>query len=114
MFEEDLKMFAPLNMRRGLTEDQIRATEDPMKAPFAGLPTLEEAVAQGAWLCGPPETIIESLMAIQSMYPGMEEINMGHAVGTSQSVILEQLERFAKEVMPTFKNQVAEPDPADK
>ena len=31
---------------------------------------------------------------------------MGSVIGTPQRVICEQLERFATEVMPAFKNQV--------
>ena len=59
----------------------------------------------GSWLCGPPELIIEKLKQIQGRYPGLEEVNVGQPVGTPQSVILEQLEWFAKEVMPTFKGK---------
>ena len=103
-FEENLKMFAPLGFVRGLTEDQIEAAGDPRRARSAGLPTLKQAVDGGAWFCGPPESIIEKLMAIQEKYPGLESVNVQQAIGTPQSVILEQLERFAKEVMPAFKD----------
>ena len=103
-FEENLKMFAPLGFVRGLTEDQIEAAGDPLRARSAGLPTLKQAVDVGAWFCGPPESIIERLMAIQEKYPGLESVNVQQAIGTPQSVILEQLERFAKEVMPAFKD----------
>lgn len=103
-FEENLKMFAPLGFVRGLTEEQIEAAGDPRRARSAGLPTLKQAVDAGAWFCGPPESIIEKLMAIQEKYPGLESVNVQQAIGTPQSVILEQLERFAKEVMPAFKD----------
>ena len=33
-------------------------------------------------------------------------MNIGNVIGTPQSVILEQLEWFAKEVMPAFKGKV--------
>jgi alkanesulfonate monooxygenase SsuD/methylene tetrahydromethanopterin reductase-like flavin-dependent oxidoreductase (luciferase family) len=107
LFEENLKMFAPLGFVRGLTDDQITATADPARARQAGLPTLREAVATGSWLCGPPEAIVEQLMAIQAKYPGLEEINVGQPVGTPQRIILEQLERFAQSVMPAFKAATA-------
>ena len=62
----------------------------------------------GAWLCGPPERIIERLMELQDQYPGLEEVNVGCTVmSTTQEVIVEQLERFAHEVMPAFKHQTA-------
>ena len=104
-FEENMKMFAPLGFVRGLTNQQIADLGDPAKARHAGLPTLEEAVAGGSWLCGPPESIIEKIQDIQERYPGLEAINVGSVVGTPQNVILEQLEWFGTEVMPVFKNQ---------
>jgi alkanesulfonate monooxygenase SsuD/methylene tetrahydromethanopterin reductase-like flavin-dependent oxidoreductase (luciferase family) len=107
LFEENLKMFAPLGFVRGLTDDQITATADPARARQAGLPTLREAVAAGSWLCGPPEALVEQLMAIQAKYPGLEEINVGQPVGTPQRIILEQLERFAQSVMPAVKAATA-------
>ena len=102
-FEENMKMFAPLGFVRGLTDDQIDALGDPDRVYAANLPTLEQAVEGGSWLMGTPEQVTEQLMAIQKQYPGLEEINVGMPVGTPQSVIIEQLEQFAEEVMPEFK-----------
>jgi alkanesulfonate monooxygenase SsuD/methylene tetrahydromethanopterin reductase-like flavin-dependent oxidoreductase (luciferase family) len=112
-FEENMKMFGPLGFVRGLTDDQLSALADPKRARSAGLPTLEQAVQAGSWLVGPPETIIEKIQAIQERYPGLEEINVGSVIGTPQKVICEQLEIFANEVMPTFKNQLKVAAPAD-
>ena len=103
-FEENMKMFAPLGFVRGLTDDQIEALGDPDRVYTAGLPTLEQAVEGGSWLIGTPEQVTEQLMAVQKQYPGVQEINVGMPVGTPQSVIIEQLEQFAEEVMPAFKN----------
>ncbi len=103
-FEENMKMFAPLGFVRGLTDDQIEALGDPDRVYTAGLPTLDEAVEGGSWLIGTPEMVTEQLMSIQKQYPGLQEINVGMPVGTPQSVIIEQLEQFAEEVMPAFKN----------
>ena len=103
-FEENMKMFAPLGFVRGLTDDQIEALGDPDRVYTAGLPTLDEAVEGGSWLMGTPEMVTEQLMSIQKQYPGLQEINVGMPVGTPQSVIIEQLEQFAEEVMPAFKN----------
>ena len=102
-FEENLKLFGPLRLHRGLSEEQIRDISDPVRAPHAGLPTMEGAVASGAFLCGPPELVVEQLKGLERQYPGLERINLSHPVGTPQQVILEQLERFAKEVMPEFQ-----------
>ena len=106
-FEENMKMFAPLGFVAGLSDEQIAAVADPRKAWSAGLPTLEDAVEAQSWLCGPPDTIIEKLMALQERYPGLERVNVGSVVGTPQSVVTEQLQRFGEEVMPAFAGQVA-------
>ena len=111
-FEENMKMFAPLGFVRGLSADQLAAVGDPRRARSAGLPTLDQAVAAGSWLCGPAELITEKLMNVQERYPGLASVNVGQVIGTPQSVILEQLQRFSEEVMPAFKDQAAEPTTA--
>jgi alkanesulfonate monooxygenase SsuD/methylene tetrahydromethanopterin reductase-like flavin-dependent oxidoreductase (luciferase family) len=112
-FEENMKMFAPLGFVRGLTPEQIDAIADPRRARSAGLPTLEQAVQAGSWWCGPPELMIEKIQNLQDKYPGLAQINVGSVIGTPKKVILEQLEIFAKEVMPTFKNSLQVASRAD-
>ena len=106
-FEENMKMFAPLGFVAGLTDAQIAAVADPRKARSAGLPTLEDGVEAQAWLCGPPDLIIDKLMALQERYPGLEQVNVGSVVGTPQSVVTEQLQQFGEEVLPAFTGQAA-------
>ena len=112
-YEENLKMFGPLRLTRRLSDQQIRDISDPKRAPFAGLPGMQEAVDTGAFLCGPPEQIIEQLKRLEERYPGLECVNVGQPVGTPQSVILEQLQWFAEEVMPAFKGKVEAAVPAE-
>jgi alkanesulfonate monooxygenase SsuD/methylene tetrahydromethanopterin reductase-like flavin-dependent oxidoreductase (luciferase family) len=107
-FEEWMKMFAPLGFVRGLTDEQVRALADPALARQTKLPTLAEAVKSGAWIVGPPERIVERLLELQDIYPGLEEVHVGQVVGTDERVILEQLERFSREVMPAFKTASAQ------
>jgi alkanesulfonate monooxygenase SsuD/methylene tetrahydromethanopterin reductase-like flavin-dependent oxidoreductase (luciferase family) len=102
IFEEHMKMFAPLGFVGGLSEAQIRATADPVQARQANLPTLADAVRANSWLIGPPEQIIAKLRAVEAAYPGLEEINVGLPVGATQQAILDQLELFASKVMPAF------------
>ena len=103
-FEENMKMFAPLGFVRGLSGDQMAAlAQGSSKARSAQLPTLEEGVKAGSWLCGPSEMVTDKLLDVQTRYPGLEQVNVGSVIGTPQNVILEQLERFGKEVMPEFK-----------
>ena len=103
-FEENLKMFGPLRLHRGLTDEQIEVMGDPRRAPDGGLPNIEEAVEKQAFLTGPPERIIEQLKGVEAEYPALERIGVSHPMGTPQSVITEQLEWFGREVMPAFKN----------
>jgi len=112
-YEENVKMFGPLRLHRGLSERQMIEIADRKLAPNAGLPTLEAAVKSGAFLAGPPDLIIEQLKTVEKNYPGLETLDVGHPVGTPQKVILEQLEWFAKEVMPAFKGKVEAAVPAD-
>jgi alkanesulfonate monooxygenase SsuD/methylene tetrahydromethanopterin reductase-like flavin-dependent oxidoreductase (luciferase family) len=104
-YEENLKMFGPLRLVRALTDQQIEDMADPKKAPTAGLPKIEQAVASGGVLCGTPEQIIEHLKTIEASYPGLERVMVSHPVGTPEAVILDQLQRFADEVMPAFQRQ---------
>ncbi|HCL25154.1 MAG TPA: hypothetical protein DHW65_02245 [Dehalococcoidia bacterium] len=102
-FEENMKMFAPLGFSRGLSDAQITALGQGSQARTANLPTLEDGIKAGSCLCSPPELVAEKIDDLQKRYPGLEQINAGCVIGTPQNVILEQLERFGKEVMPNFK-----------
>ncbi|MCZ6892211.1 MAG: LLM class flavin-dependent oxidoreductase [Chloroflexi bacterium] len=108
-FEENLKVFGQLRLVRSLTDKQIEDMSDPMRAPYADLPTLEDAVKAGAVLCGSPEQIIESLMALENRYPGLQRVSMGQPVGTPSKVILHQLEWLASDVLPAFVERAAAP-----
>ena len=96
-------MFAPLGFVRGLSDEQIDALADPAKAVSASLPTIEDGVAAGSWLVGPPERIVEQLQEIQERLPGLEAVNLGPVVSTSKSVTLEQLDALGREVIPAFR-----------
>jgi hypothetical protein len=92
-----------------MTEQQLSDLADPKKAPTAGLPTIEAAIEAGAWLCGPPEHIIERLKKLQDKFLNLEHFHLGCTrIGTSLDVILEQLERFVTEVMLKFKARKVE------
>ena len=112
-YEENLKMFGPLRLVRDLSDEQIDAMSDPSRAPTADLPRIDNAVRTGGFLAGPPDLIIEQLHNIEDAYPGMERVSVSQPVGTPQSVIIEQMEQFAEEVMPDFAGRTAELVPAD-
>ena len=102
-FEEHMKMFAPLGFVRGLSDEQIEALADPAKAVTASLPTIEDGVAAGSWLVGPPERIVAQLQEIQQRLPGLSAVNLGPVVSTSKAVTLEQLEALGRDVIPAFR-----------
>ena len=102
-FEENIKMFAPLGMVPGISDAQLEAMGDRKKAPLmTGVPTVEDAIGAKAWYAGPPEGFIELLMELQEGYPGLERVLLNFQIGTPQAMMVEQLDWFAKEVMPAF------------
>jgi alkanesulfonate monooxygenase SsuD/methylene tetrahydromethanopterin reductase-like flavin-dependent oxidoreductase (luciferase family) len=108
--EENLKMFGELRLARALTDEQIAAMRDPKLAATTKLPRIEDAIKAGGVLCGPPEQIIEDLKSLERRYPGLDRVLVQEWVGVPKTVCLEQIERFATEVMPAFqKAKVAEP-----
>ena len=107
-FEEHLKVLGPLGIVRGLSQEQARALASPAAASTPGLPTVETAAAEHAWLCGSPEDVIAYLKELEERYPKLEHIYVSSCIGTPSAVLLEQLERFAKEVMPAFVSRPAD------
>ncbi len=103
-YEENMKMFGELRLVRALSEEQIAAMRDPRLAANTKLPRIEDAVAAGGFLAGTPADIIETLKAVEKRYPGLNRVSCSMALGTPLTVALEQLNRFAKEVMPAFKD----------
>src|SRR4029077_16635412 len=102
-YEENMKMFGELRLVRALTEEQIEAMRDPRLVPNVKLPRIEDAVKAGGFLAGTAADIIEQLKAVEARYPGLERVSCGMALGTPLAVALEQLDRFASEVMPAFR-----------
>ena len=108
-YEENMKLFGELRLVRALSDQQIEAMRHPQTASSlqeAGvkLPTIEDAVNAGGFLCGRPDDIIAQLKALEERYPGLERVTVSQAIGVPLAVALEQLERFATDVMPTFKS----------
>ena len=102
-YEENLKMFGPLRLVRALSDEQIEIMSDPSRAPTADLPRVEDAVAAGGVLAGPPDLIIQQLIELEKLYPGLDRVSVSHPMGTPETVITEQLQQFSEEVMPAFK-----------
>src|SRR5262249_30276927 len=86
-----------------ITEEQIEIMRDPKRAPTAKLPRIEDAVKAGGFLCGNADDLIEHIKALEKKYPALDRISVSLSVGVPEKVALEQLDRFAKEVIPAFK-----------
>ena len=96
-----------LRLVRALSDEQIAAMRDPRLAATTKLPRIEDAVKAGGFLAGTPADIIEQLKAVEKRYPGLDRVSCSMALGTPLAVALEQLDRFAKEVMPAFRTATA-------
>jgi alkanesulfonate monooxygenase SsuD/methylene tetrahydromethanopterin reductase-like flavin-dependent oxidoreductase (luciferase family) len=100
-FEEHSKVMAPLGMLR-YSEEHVRAVAARQaQSPTAA--SLENGVRNRSWLCGPPADLVAYLKEVEARYPGLEEILFAFAIGTPRALMVEQLERFAGEVMPAFR-----------
>src|SRR6266853_5756204 len=102
-YEENMKMFGELRLARALSDEQIAAMRDPSLAATTKLPRIEDAVKAGGFLAGTPADIIEQLKAVEKRYPGLDRVSCSMALGTPLAAALEQLDRFANEVMPAFR-----------
>ncbi len=100
-FEEHAKFMAPLGMLR-YSEEQVKAVA-ARQAQSPTMASLENGVANRSWLCGPPSHIIGYLKDVEARYPGLQHIMIAWALGTPRALMLEQLTRFAREVMPAFR-----------
>ncbi len=103
-YEENMKMFGELRLVRALSDEQIAAMRDPALAGTVKLPKIEDAVKAGGFLAGTAEDIIEQLKAVEKRYPGVDRVICATPLGTPLDIQLEDLDRFAKEVMPAFSN----------
>ena len=106
-YEENMKMFGELRLVRALSDAQIAAMRDPLLAATTKLPRIEDAVQAGGFLAGTPADIIAQLKAVEQRYPALNRVSCSLALGTPLGVALEQLTRFAKDVMPAFKTELA-------
>src|SRR5437660_5815061 len=102
-YEENMKMFGELRLVRALSDEQIAAMRDPRLAANTKLPHIEDAVKAGGFLAGTPTDIIEELKAVEKRYPDLDRVVCSMALGTPLDTALEQLDRFATEVMPAFR-----------
>jgi alkanesulfonate monooxygenase SsuD/methylene tetrahydromethanopterin reductase-like flavin-dependent oxidoreductase (luciferase family) len=98
--EEHAKVMAPLGMLRYSEEHARAVAARQPQSPTAA--TLENGVRNRSWLCGPAADIVGYLKDVERRYPGLDHVMIGWAIGTPRNLMVEQLTRFAREVMPAF------------
>src|SRR5205807_425727 len=103
LYEEHVKMFAPLGFVPGLTPDQIAAVARRGNWDAAGVPKVEHFMGLGSWFAGTPDDLVVHLKGIEEKYPGMEHINFSSPLTTPKDIMLEQFQVVAEEVMPHFR-----------
>ena len=59
----------------------------------------------GGFLAGTAEDIIEQLKAVEKRYPGIDRVMCSTPLGTPLDIQLEDLDRFAKDVIPAFRTE---------
>jgi alkanesulfonate monooxygenase SsuD/methylene tetrahydromethanopterin reductase-like flavin-dependent oxidoreductase (luciferase family) len=99
-FEEHAKFMAPLGMLRYSEEHVTAVAARQAQSPTGA--TLDNGVRNRSWLCGPAADIVAYLEEVQARYPGLEHVMIAWALGTPREVMIEQLGRFSREVMPSF------------
>jgi len=107
LYEEHVKMFAPLGFVPGLTPEQVAAVARRGGWSAAGVPPVEHFIKLGSWFAGSPDDLIAFLKGIEEKYPGMEHINLSSPLTTPKDVMLEQFQIVAEEVMPHFRGRAA-------
>jgi alkanesulfonate monooxygenase SsuD/methylene tetrahydromethanopterin reductase-like flavin-dependent oxidoreductase (luciferase family) len=101
-YEEHVKMFAPLGFVPDITPAQVEATKQRGGWDKAGVPTLEHYIKLGSWFAGTPQQLIEHLKGIERRFPGLQTINLSTSICTPKTVMQEQFQWVAEEVMPAF------------
>ena len=102
LYEEHVKIFAPLGFVPGISPEGVRAASRRGGWYENGVPRLEHFMDLGAWFAGTAEELVERLKQLEERYPGMEHINLSTSMGTPTAQMLEQFDRVAKDVMPAF------------
>jgi alkanesulfonate monooxygenase SsuD/methylene tetrahydromethanopterin reductase-like flavin-dependent oxidoreductase (luciferase family) len=103
-YEENMKMFGELRLVRALSDEQIAAMRDPKLAAATKLPRIEDAVRAGGFLTGTHDDIVEQLKAVEKRYPGIDRVICATPLGTPLEIQLEDLDRFATQVIPAFRD----------
>jgi alkanesulfonate monooxygenase SsuD/methylene tetrahydromethanopterin reductase-like flavin-dependent oxidoreductase (luciferase family) len=102
IYEEHVKMFAPLGFVPGLSSAQIEAVARRGGWDREGVPSVEHFMKLGSWFAGTPAQLVELLKTFDEKYPGIQHVSLSSPIGTPKATMLEQFQWVAEEVMPHF------------
>src|SRR5437588_8419628 len=107
LYEEHVKMFAPLGFVPGLTPEQMAAVAQRGGWDAAGVPTIEHYMKLGSWFAGTPDDLVAHLKGFEERYPGMQHINLSPPLTTPKDTMVEQYRMVGELVMPHFRSRPA-------
>jgi len=85
------------------------ADEEGKSWMYGRIPSLEESIAQGAWLVGTADEVASDLEGLQREL-GLEYLSIfPHFPGMVREQAIEQMERFARDVRPRLLATAAQP-----
>jgi len=102
LYEEHVKMFAPLGFVPGLTPPQVEAVARRGGWASADVPSVEHFMRLGAWIAGTADDLVVHLKKLEERFPGMQHVNLSTPLTTPKATMLEQFQIVAEEVMPAF------------
>ncbi len=107
LYEEHVKMFAPLGFVPGITPEGVEAVTKRSGWYENNVPRLQYFLDLGAWFAGTATELVERMKQLEKDYPGMRHINLSTALTTPTAQMLEQFDRVAEDVMPHFEGSNA-------
>jgi alkanesulfonate monooxygenase SsuD/methylene tetrahydromethanopterin reductase-like flavin-dependent oxidoreductase (luciferase family) len=105
LYEEHVKMFAPLGFVPGLTPEQMASVARRGGWDAAGVPTVEHYMKLGSWFAGTADELVAHLKSFEERYPGMEHINLSPPLTTPKDRMVEQHQMVGELVMPHFNKR---------
>lgn len=103
MFEEHVKFAAPLGMLRYRQDQMQQLGPTGVARHIAAGVDFDDVLGKKAWICGTSGELTAYLKDIERRYPGLEHIILGFPFGATAADFKDQLERFARDVMPAFR-----------
>ena len=99
-YEENMKMVRRIAPRAGLDPRADHGDARPAAGRHREIADDRGCGEGGRFLAGRPEEIIEQLKAVEKRYPGLDRV----ICATPLDLQLEDPDRFAKEVIPAFRD----------